>query len=379
MRTTRLTRIAAFLGACSLLTLPAAANAQQPKTAPTPAAPSTSPAPAAPAAPSPPAADASPSPAGASPAAADAKPPEPAREPVTTVEKAKVHYDRGIQLYAEENFDAALTEFERAYELAPNYKILYSLALIQRHQNNYAAALANFQRYLREGGAGLSDDRRSEVEKEIAVLKPRCATVQIKANVDGADVFVDDESACASTSMGKCFGKTPIVGAIIVNPGRRKIVASKAGYATATSIVTLVGLDAISVNLELTSLNHAEPKVDVGPRNRAIIAWSATGVFGAAAAVTGVFALNAQSKLKTDRDGVGADPNALSHDAKQVKTLSLVADIFTVTAVVGGLVSTYFTYKALRANPQTDARAREKQGSVGFDVGPTGARVFGQF
>jgi hypothetical protein len=350
MRRIRVTRLAALVAGCSLLLLPALATAQTP-------------------------APVEPTPSHASAPPVDAQKTEPFREPATAVERAKIHYDRGIQLYAEENFEAALTEFERAYELSPNFRILYSLALIQRHQNDYAAALANFQRYLREGGAGLPEDRRAEVEKEIAVLKPRCASLQIKANVDGADVFVDDAPACATGSLGTCVGKTPIAGAIVVNPGRRKIVATKPGYAMATSIVNVAGLDAININLELTSLAVADRKVDVRPRNRAIIAWSATGVVAVGAVVTGVFSLNATSKLKSDREALNANPDVLSSDAKHVKTLSLVADIFTGTAIVGGLVATYFTYQALR--PETEAPA--KPSAVSFDVGPTGATVFGRF
>jgi len=115
-----------------------------------------------------------------------------------------------LRLYAEENFDRGALRVERAYQFSPSYKILYSLALIQRHQNNYATALSNFRRYLGEGGDAIPAERRAEVEKEIAVLVPRCATIDVKANVDGADVFVDDAGACSATALGTCIGKTPI-------------------------------------------------------------------------------------------------------------------------------------------------------------------------
>ena len=350
MRTHRLTvRPAAILVACSLFVLPITAHAQTP--APTPAPVSTPP--------------------------ADAVPTPPLAEPATAVERAKVHYDRGIQLYAEENFEAALTEFERAYELAPNFRILYSLALIQRHQNNYAAALTNFQRYLREGGTTLSDERRTEVEKEIAVLKPRVASIEITANVAGADVFVDDAVACAATTQGTCVGKSPLAGPVIVNPGRRKIVASKPGYVSATSIVSLVGSDAIKVNLVLASLDRPETKTDVGARNRAIVAWGVTGVLTATTVVTGVFALIAQRDLKNERDRV-TSADQLASDATKVKTLSLATDIFAGTAIVSGLVSAYFTVKLLGGHSD-DAPKQEGRAGVRVDVGPTGANVLGRF
>src|SRR5690349_10373833 len=51
---------------------------------------------------------------------------------------ARVHFARGVEHYDEGNFDAALAEIERAYQLEPsNYKLLYNLAQVQmeRHDN----------------------------------------------------------------------------------------------------------------------------------------------------------------------------------------------------------------------------------------------------
>jgi len=63
-----------------------------------------------------------------------------------------------------------------------------------------------------------------------------------------------------------------------------------------------------------------------------------------------------------------------------VKTLSVVADIFTGTAIVGGLVSVYFTYQLLRGHSsETEAHPEPKTAGVRFDVGPSGAKVLGQF
>jgi len=69
----------------------------------------------------------------------------------------------------------------------------------------------------------------------------------------------------------------------------------------ATSIVNLVGSDRVTINLKLASLTQAEKPVDVGPRNRAIVAWSATGVLAVSAVVSGAFALDAQSRLQRHR------------------------------------------------------------------------------
>ena len=38
--------------------------------------------------------------------------------------EAGARFDRGVQLYRERSFEAALAEFLRAYEVAPNFAVL---------------------------------------------------------------------------------------------------------------------------------------------------------------------------------------------------------------------------------------------------------------
>ncbi|MBV9946426.1 MAG: tetratricopeptide repeat protein, partial [Myxococcales bacterium] len=44
-------------------------------------------------------------------------------------EDASVHFKRGLQLFDEGDYTLALVEFNRAYQLAPNYRALYNIAL----------------------------------------------------------------------------------------------------------------------------------------------------------------------------------------------------------------------------------------------------------
>jgi hypothetical protein len=294
------------------------------------------------------------------------------------VERARVHYDRGIQLFNEENYDAALFEFERAYELAPSYKILYNMARIQRQLNNYAAALQNFRRYLAEGGNNIPDERKKEVDREIEMLKPRVATIDIKANVDGADVYLDDSPLCTGTQTG-CVGKSPLPAPITVNPGRRKVTAQKSGYAPGTAVVRVVGSDAVTAKVDLAPLAEVDRSADPAAKTRAIVGWSATGAFAVAGAVTGVFALNAQSKLKTDRDAPEQDPAVLSNDSRKVKSLSLAADVLGGVAVLAGLVSTYLTVKAFQQAARSSPEKPDQAATVKLEVGPNGAFVLGSF
>lgn len=279
----------------------------------------------------------------AAPAAAPAAAPPADADPV---ERARLHYERGLQLFNEENYDAALFEFDRAYELAPSYKILYNMGRIQRQQNNYAAALRSYARYLREGGAGVPADRRTEVEREIAVLQPRVAAVTVKVNVDGADVYADDIPVCTATIESACVGKSPLSTPIIVNGGRHKITATKKGYAPATSLVSVVGSDKIEVKLDLVSYAQPIAKPTNPWKVPAIIGWSVTGAGLITAAVTGVLATQASSDQEDLTAKFGVTRAELDDAKDKTTTLGNVTDGFLIGSAVTAAVSTYLTYRA---------------------------------
>src|SRR5262245_20824847 len=85
--------------------------------------------------------------------------------------EAAVRYKKGVDLFNESDFQAALIEFRRAYGLAPNYAVLYNIGQVYFQLQDYAHALTTLEQYLAEGGKNIAAARRSEVEKDIAKLK----------------------------------------------------------------------------------------------------------------------------------------------------------------------------------------------------------------
>src|SRR5262249_13662226 len=70
----------------------------------------------------------------------------------TVVEDAQAAFRAGVDLYTAGDYPAALEEFERAYRLAPTYKILFNLAQVAYQRRDYVLASRYFNRYLDEGG-----------------------------------------------------------------------------------------------------------------------------------------------------------------------------------------------------------------------------------
>ena len=144
--------------------------------------------------------------------------------------EAAERFKRGVKLQEENNLDAAVIEFERAYEISPStYQVLYNIAVVYRDKGDRANSLRAFERFLAEGKDGVDAKRRKDVETEIAKLRDLVAILTIKTSIVGADIVLDDLPV----------GKTPLPQPLIVNVGRHKIEASKEGYRSSTQFVTL--------------------------------------------------------------------------------------------------------------------------------------------
>ncbi|MCP4678020.1 MAG: tetratricopeptide repeat protein [Deltaproteobacteria bacterium] len=85
--------------------------------------------------------------------------------------KSTMHFKKGIAYNKKGKHKKAVAEFEKAYELYPTYKILFSLGKAEAKRDNSKKAIDAYTRYLEEGGPTIDADRREKVEKEIAGLR----------------------------------------------------------------------------------------------------------------------------------------------------------------------------------------------------------------
>jgi hypothetical protein len=106
----------------------------------------------------------------------------------------------------------------------------------------------------------------------------------------------------------------------------------------------------------------------------------------------GVLALNKKSTYNSDRDKAqcentnlnSADCNkdtlaTLDSDKSSTKTFALLTDVLAGAAVVGGVVSIYFTVKAAHKNEPEQHAARSTLQNVRLSAGPGSAFLAGSF
>jgi hypothetical protein len=271
-------------------------------------------------------------------------------------DEAASRFKKGLDLFKEGDYQAALIELRRANDLAPNYNVLYNIGQVYFQLQDYPNALHSLQRYLAEGGKAIDIKRRLEVEKDIEKLKSRVANIEITVNVPDAEVTIDDVSA----------GKSPLPKTVLVGAGRHRIVISKAGFDSVTRIVEIASAELHKVPVELVETKPVAPDKPPPPapllapppapviaapepprppaRAVPIAGWVVTGGLAAGAIVTGSLALVASSDLKTLRTSEAPTRDDLASARSKTQSLALAADILTGCAVVAGGVSLYFTF-----------------------------------
>jgi hypothetical protein len=308
----------------------------------------------------------------------------PARAEPPSAAEADGHFHRGVDLYKEADYRAALIEFRRAYDLAPAYQVLYNIGETSYQLQDYAAALKTLEQYLSEGGARLSSDRRAEVEKEVAKLRLRVAKLVFVTPLADVEISVDDVAV----------GKTPLDGPLVVSAGRRKIVASKAGRPSLTKLIDVAGGDTLSVPLTLAEADAAPspspspstatapgaptaPAPPAAPASVPVWPWVTTGALTAGAVITGILALGASSDLRGKLAAFPANPDDITSARGTTKALALTTDVLIGAAAVMGGVSIYLT---VASRGSSDHAGKQGQSPVvRLGATPGGVRVLGTF
>jgi tetratricopeptide (TPR) repeat protein len=266
--------------------------------------------------------------------------------PGTKAEQASLRFQRGVSLYRERSFDAALAEFNRAYELAPNYRVLFNIGQVHVERGDFVAGIKAFRQYLKEGGSAIEPGRVTEVQAEISRLEGRIATITVTSNISDAELFVD----------GEPVGKLPQAH-VPVNAGSRRISLRKDGYEADDLRVMLVTGEEKSFEIKLqqrslqgatTASNGAggaatqgqvppaaTPKASGGLGAGFWISLSATVIAGGATTAFGLLT----HKANNDYDAaLNRFPGSQSHidDARRdLKRNALLTDVCGAATLVG--------------------------------------------
>ena len=109
----------------------------------------------------------------------------------SAADEAARHFERAIAHADAHEFDAALIEFEKAYELSPHYSVQYNIGLASAAAGRTLAAVRAFERYLAEGGAEIPAERRAQITALIRAERAKLAILELELEPRNAEVVLD--------------------------------------------------------------------------------------------------------------------------------------------------------------------------------------------
>jgi hypothetical protein len=134
-------------------------------------------------------------------------------------ESAKEAYELGRLLLNNHDPAAALTKFQRAYDLSKDSRLLFNMAICARDMRAYARMQVFLLRY-KELASDLSSDEKADIEAALSTIRRLVGAVRLEVNEPDASVALD----------GVTVGNTPLPAALVVDLGEHRVRVSKPGF-----------------------------------------------------------------------------------------------------------------------------------------------------
>lgn len=289
-------------------------------------------------------------------------------------EQASQRFQRGVSLYRERSFEAALAEFNRAYELAPNYRVLFNIGQVHVERGNFVAGIKAFRQYLNDGGTAIDPARVTEVQTEISRLEGRIANITVTTNVAGAELLVD----------GEPLGKLPQAH-VPVNAGLRRISLRKNGYeADEVRVMLATGEEkAFEIKLQkraaqgtttaptgangssMTARSTDTPKESGGLGAGFWVSLSATVIAGGATTAFGILTHKANNDYDAALNYYPGSQSRIDNARRDLKRNALLTDVCGAATFVGFASTVYFALTSGADKPK-----ESPVGNSGLSWGP---------
>ncbi len=176
--------------------------------------------------------------------------PRPATPPPTDVraqlpDPARHAWDAAKQLADANDYKGAGVEFQRAYDLSQNPRVLYNVGVIEKLQTHYARAVAAWNRELTEGAGKLTPGEVVELKNAIGIVQQFVTSIDVTANEADATLFIDDYAA----------GKTPFTAPVAIDVGKHTLKLTKTGFVDAVQQVEVAAGQKTPVTFKIEPQN----------------------------------------------------------------------------------------------------------------------------
>lgn len=162
----------------------------------------------------------------------------------------------GVRLFEDRNYDAALTEFERAYAAKKVASPLINIALCHKGRFEYTKAIAMLEKALRDHRDSIEGPEK--IERAISEMRELLATITVRVTPEGtpATIFLDGEELPAGSQDHPTQ----------VSPGGHTLIVRADGFAEATTPFRVGSGDQETIDIALV-LNSGTILVDAPDGN----------------------------------------------------------------------------------------------------------------
>jgi hypothetical protein len=160
-------------------------------------------------------------------------------------ETARRAWDAAKQLAGANDYKGALVEFQRAYELSHDPRVLYNVGVTEKLLTHYARAVDAWEKELKEGASELTPAEVQEIRSSIAIVQQFVTIIDVLASEPDATLSIDDVPV----------GKTPFPGPVRIDVGKRTVKLSKEGFVDAIQTVDVATGQRVPVTLKLEPLS----------------------------------------------------------------------------------------------------------------------------
>ncbi len=136
--------------------------------------------------------------------------------PTSAQDDPRAEFIAGAEAYQNGQYEEALVHFDRSYSLNPVPVVLFNKAQTLRELQRFPEAIEAYEEFL---AAAPDDERRDAVLDVVSELEQEVGTINVTANVPGAEIFLD----------GERIGVSP-TGPVRVTRGLHNIEARADGY-----------------------------------------------------------------------------------------------------------------------------------------------------
>lgn len=179
-------------------------------------------------------------------AVAHADPKKTVREELPTA--ARTSWDNARELFDAQNWAAAKAEYEHAYEVSNNPRVLFNVAVCEKNLGHYIKASAAFRKELADAAHKVPPREVTEIRAVLATLEPLISTLVVTSNEPGATLTIDKEQQT---------GTTPFSAPLSIDVGVHTLTLTKAGFK-----------DAVIENLSVVSGTPAQANFSIQPIER---------------------------------------------------------------------------------------------------------------